>query len=383
MKNISNNTAKKKALIFALIVLAIITRAYAQDYAFKVLATNGNVNLKTSNKKIWSGSTLSPTDEVVVGANSYVGLMHKGGKTLEIKQAGSYKISDLNSKVGAANSSTSAKYASYVAGEMAKADRQDINKNHRKYMAITGSVERANPNTAFAYFAYPKDQHANPTMDVLNSIVTVRLYGSPLQEGIAKNKNFGIRILDFYGKVIYTQDIKADDKGEGLVQLDFSKMQYKGEPSFILEVTVKEAKEPSKERSVYNINLVSSDSKFQEVKKDAAEYSAEPSALNKMLEARIYEEAQLFLDAATCYEAAIAMEPNVDTYKIAYQDFIARNRMKLMARKDQSGKLELAPITINTNVKDEESYKDGANTPVEEPKTEEKPKKEKGTKKIK
>jgi hypothetical protein len=259
---------------------------------------------------------------------------------------------------------------------MAKADRQDINKNHRKYMAITGSVERANPNTAFAYFVHPKDQNTNLTMDLFNPTVSIRLYGTPLQEGIAKNKTFAIRITDFYGKIIFTQEIKADGNGEALAQLDFSKMQYKGEPSFILEVTVKEAKEPIKERSVYNINLVSNDAKFQEVKKDVAEYTAEPSALNKVLEARVYEESKLFLDAATCYEAAIAMEPNVDTYKIAYQDFLARNQMRLI----KDGK-DLKPITINTNVKEEESYKDGANTPTEEPKKEEKPKK--GNKKVK
>jgi len=375
MKNISNNTAKKKALIFALILIAIVIRANAQDYAFKVLATNGTVNLKAGNKRIWSGSTLAGTDEVVVGSNSYVGLMHKGGKTLEIKQAGSYKISDLSSKVSGNNSGTSAKYVSYVAGEMAKADRQDINKNHRKYMAITGSVERANPNTAFAYFAYPKDKLDNPTIDVINPLVMVRLYGTPLQDGIAKNKTFLVRITDFYNKEVFKQEVKADANGEGLVQIDFSKMQYKGDPSFILEVTVKEANEPAKERSKYAVNLILEGERYQTIKKAVAEYS-EASALNKIIEARIYEDEKFLLDASTCYEAAITMEPNVDTYKIAYQDFIARNQMKLV----KEGK-ELKPITINANVKDEENFKEGAGNSTEEPKKEEKTEKKHDKKK--
>ncbi|MDX1902951.1 MAG: hypothetical protein SFU27_02235 [Thermonemataceae bacterium] len=360
MKNSTNQT--KKHLFLAIIFLFIATvGANAQAYDFKVMATNGTVMLKNTKKRVWAGTTLSAADILEISSNSYVGLMHKGGKTMEIKQAGSYKISDLSAKVKGSNSSTSAKYVSYVAGEMSKADRQDINKNHRKYMAITGSVERATYNTACAYFLHENNGKA-AEVNLFNSAFTLRMYGNPVL-GVAQNKTFAVRILDFYNKVLWEGEAKGDDKGEAFLDIDFAKLNYKGDDFvFIVEVSVKDAKEQPSNRAKYNVTIVKEGEKYDNVKKALAELNQdnEQTALSKIVEAGIYEQEGFILDAATCYEKAIAMEPDVQTYQVAYQDFIARNRMKMIATKGADGKKELRPITINPEVKDTEILKEGA-----------------------
>jgi hypothetical protein len=366
MKNSNKQqSTKKKALLFVIVMITLALGANAQDYAFKVMATNGNVTLKATNKKIWAGSTLSATDEVVVGANSYIGLMHKGGKTLELKQAGSYKVSQLNSQVTSANSSNSAKYVNYVAGEMAKADRQDINKNHRKYMAVTGSVERATYSTALAYFLH--EQGGKPAeVNLFNPVATIRLYGNPILGNKAANKTFLVRVTDFRNKEVFKQEVKADEKGQAVVHIDFSKFPYKGEPTFVVESSVKEDKEPEANRAKYNITLLKEGEKYEAMKKAMVDFEGETSSLSKIIQAGIFEQEGLVLDAATCYEAAIAAEPTIQTFQIAYEDFIARNRMKLrLVENGADGKPELRPITINPDVKVEEAFKDDANN-VEE-----------------
>jgi len=41
-----------------------------------------------------------------------------------------------------------------------------------------------------------------------------------------------------------------------------------------------------------------------------------------------YEENKLFIDAITCYEQAIKMDPENPTYKDAYEEFLLRNKLK-------------------------------------------------------
>lgn len=371
MKNSDKQqTTRKKALLFVIVMIVLTLGANAQDYAFKVMATNGSVNLKAGNKRVWAGSTLGAADEVVVGANSYIGLMHKGGKTLEIKQAGSYKVSQLNSQVASTNSSTSAKYVNYVAGEMAKADRQDINKNHRKYMAVTGSVERATYSTALAYFLH--EQGGKPAeVNLFNPVATIRLYGNPILGNKVANKTFLVRVTDFRNKEVFKQEVKANEQGQALIIIDFSKFPYKGDPTFIVESSLEESKEPEANRAKYNLTLLKEGEKYEAVKKAMADFEGETSALSKVVQAGIFEQEGLILDAASCYEAAIAAEPNVETFRIAYDDFIARNRMKLLVTKGADGKPELRPITINPDVKDEDAFKEGVDAsevvkPVEE-----------------
>lgn len=357
--NKQQQSTRKKALLFVIVMITLVLGANAQEYAFKVLATNGNVTLKADKKKIWAGSTLAATDEIVVGANSYIGLMHKGGKTLEIKQAGTYKVSQLNSKVTAANSSNSAKYVNYVVGEMAKADRQDINKNHRKYMAVTGAVERATYSTALAYFLH--EEGGKPAeVNLFNPVAIVRLYGNPILGNRAAQKTFLVRVLDFRNKELFKQEVKANEEGQAVVTIDFSKFPYKGDPTFILESSVKEDREPEANRAKYNVTLLKEGEKYEAVKKAMADFEGETSALSKIVQAGIFEQEGLVLDAATCYEMAIAAEPDVQTFQIAYNDFIARNRMKMLVEKGTDGKPELRPITINPNANIEEVYKDEA-----------------------
>jgi hypothetical protein len=372
MKNISNNS-KKKALLFAIFLLMIAVGANAQNYAFKVLATSGSVNFKANNKRVWSGTELQPTDEVVVAGGSYLGLMHKNGKTVEIRQAGTYKMAELSSKVSSGNTTVSAKYASYVAGEMQKADKQDINKNHKKYMAVTGAVQRATRSTAYALFLHEENGEQVTGVKLFNPKATFHFYGNPLNE-VASNKTFLVRILSFRNVEFARMDVKGNERGEAVVDIDFSK--YGNHNDFIVEVSVKDSKnkEADKDRSRYDVTIVKGGTEYDNVKAALAEMdNTESTALSKLLEAGIYEKEGFILDALTCYEKAIAMQPDVQTFQIAYEDFLARHRMRLVPAQAGSSK-ELVPVTFNPNVKEEDLLRE-ANTNSEEPKKEDKSKK--------
>lgn len=349
MKNLAQ-LLKKTTLMLAFFLVALV--AYGQDEIFKVLASKGDVKLKATQKKLWGGSSLKKTDEIVIGSDSYIGLMHSSGRTVELKQPGTYKVSDLARKADVAGSTTTSKYVSYVASEMTKADKRDINQNHRKYMAMTGAVERAKPSANLAFFVH--EPTAKPQdLKVFGDKIIIHLYKNPIAEFSAVNKTYVVRVLDMKNKIVMEKQAVANDAGEALVEIDFSKFAQDGN-TFIIEPSVKEI--TAKDRELYTISIVRKGEEYERVKKAIAELQ-DNTALSKIVEAGIFEQEGFYLDALTSYEKAIAMEPNVDAFRVAYEDFLVRNRMKLYKDKDEYGKPALRPYQINPDVKDEDLMK--------------------------
>ena len=64
---------------------------------FKVITTQGNNNVTTngSTTPIVSGTRLNSGSSITVAENSYLGLIHISGKTLEVKQPGTYEVEQL------------------------------------------------------------------------------------------------------------------------------------------------------------------------------------------------------------------------------------------------------------------------------------------------
>src|SRR5437868_3052890 len=99
-----------------MLVFALITSfTFAQDYAFKVLANKGTNEVKTGDawQPLKTGASLKKTDEVKLGDNSYVGLVHVSGKPLEVKTAGAHKVSELEKSMSGGTSVLN-KYADFI-----------------------------------------------------------------------------------------------------------------------------------------------------------------------------------------------------------------------------------------------------------------------------
>jgi hypothetical protein len=134
---------KAKLLLFPLVYL-LSHVSFAQTEMFKVLASKGTNKVTTNNtewKPIKVGDKLTQQEKITLDENSYLALAHSNGKTIELKQKGTYEISKLSEELKAQNSGISKKYVDFVVGEMTN-QNEDIAKNRHKYMAVTGSVER-------------------------------------------------------------------------------------------------------------------------------------------------------------------------------------------------------------------------------------------------
>lgn len=286
--------------------------ATAQEYVFKVLVNKGDNKAKASGAEwqpVKTGSKLNNGDQIKVSEGAYLGLVHSSGKTIELKNADVYNVSDISSKISGTNSSVASKYADFVLSKMSSEGEEDINANHRNYMSVTGAVERATTSAALNVMM-------PSSVEVLNNEAIVR-WTEPKE---AAGKAYVVTLKNMFDETILTKETT-----ETSVTLNFDDPKLAKEKLVILKVSVKG--EAGMESGEYGIKRLSGqEAQTIEVNLNSLqqEVSGE-TALDKLILASFYEENNLLVDALTMYEQAIKMSPDVPEFKDAYAQFLIRN----------------------------------------------------------
>ncbi len=299
--------------------LACTNLLLAQD--FKVLHSYGDNTLKANKKKIFIGTLLKSSDVIVVGENSYINLMHeKTGKTLEIRQKGEYLLSKF--KIPAQGSSTFAKYGNFVLGEMTKAEKQNINKNHRKYMAMTGAVSRERKAIAMDKTIPMLVPPESENVYLFGNSATIAWIG---EEG----KKYNIRIKTLSGETVALLEVTKPK-----FTFDFSLLKKDKNGSGNYEVIVYEAENENVKGS-FSISLLEARNKSN-IEKEIKDFRPE-TAMDYLILARFFEENKLLFDALSCYEKALEIQ-NDELIKTTYMEFLVRNRMGYTYEENQEKK---------------------------------------------
>jgi len=128
---------KNVKILAVLGFLSVTWLAHGQDYTFRVLANKGANEVKSGDswQPLKTGAQLKIGDELKISDNSSVGLVHKSGKPLEVKQAKTYTIAELDQKVGSGGSSVLNKYTDFILSS----NSAEAKKNR---LSATGAVHR-------------------------------------------------------------------------------------------------------------------------------------------------------------------------------------------------------------------------------------------------
>ena len=299
---------------FSLVVF-IATPISAQDYVFKVLANKGGNTVKVADRPadwepIRTGATLNGNDELRVSENSYIGLVHASGKTVELKNEGNYYVRDLAAKLGNSKSSVASKYANFVINKMTSSDDEDINKNHREYLTVTGAVERS-------VLDAPISLKIPSSVEVLNKEALIRW---DLVDGA---NTYVFTVKNMYDEVILTKELN-----EAHILLELTKAPFNTEELVIVNVSVKDNnKMYSGNYGIKRLTGVDADPILKELEQLSVSLKEE-SSLNKLILATFFEENNLLIDALMNYEKAVQLSPEVEQFSIAYELFTKRNGLE-------------------------------------------------------
>lgn len=284
----------------------------AQEYVFKVLANKGGNTVKIADhstdwQPIRTGATLNSNDELRISENSYIGLVHASGKTVELKNEGNYYVRDLAAKLGNSKSSIASKYANFVINKMTSDADEDINKNHREHLTVTGAVERS-------VLDAPISLKMPSSVEVLNKEALIRW------DDVEDADRYVFTVKNMYDEVILTQELN-----QAHILLELTKAPFNTEELIIVNVRVKgNDKLYSGNYGIKRLTGVDADPILKELEQLSASLKEE-SSLNKLILATFFEENNLLIDALMNYEKAIQLSPDVEQFSIAYELFAKRN----------------------------------------------------------
>ncbi|MBS1486493.1 MAG: hypothetical protein JST43_02795 [Bacteroidetes bacterium] len=284
--------------------LVIFSSAQAQDYTFRVLANKGANEVKSGDswQPIKTGAQLKKGDELKITENASVGLVHVTGKPMEVKQPGNYKVDDLASKVGS-GASVLNKYTDFILSS----NSAEAKKNR---LSATGAVHRGMEDIKVFL---PESQFGQ----VYDPVVIVNW------ESSKATSPYVVSVKNMFGDVL-----SETETPEKIAQIDLSDPKYSKEIPVLVEVR---SKADNKSNSAsHAITRITGD-RYNDIKKqldtDLADLKEE-TAFNEYLKASVFEERKLLIDAISCYEKAMKLDPQNPTYKEGYEEFLFRNKLK-------------------------------------------------------
>ncbi|NQZ76521.1 MAG: hypothetical protein HRT61_10490 [Ekhidna sp.] len=306
----------RKFVSIAITVMLVFVAGVAngQGYTFRVLANNGQNQVKKEGAAaavaLKTGSTLNDGDELIASQGAYIGLMHKSGKTLEVRTPGTKKVAELAKMVNTKSASVSSRYAKFLSNKMNEKEQP----NYRARLNATGAVSRALAGDEQIQVLIPSEDAS-----VLGDNAILNWY---TPEGMEEN-TFVVTVKNIFDEEIMKQEVSGNN-----IELDFTQEQMKNEEGlWIINVRAKE-----------NLDVSSGDIAIKRPE-DPAQYAEglsslkaevdESSPLNKVIYASFYEENGLIVDALTAIEEAIKMNPEVEDFKIIKKDIIERNGIKV------------------------------------------------------
>lgn len=266
---------------------------YGQKPAFKVLVNSGKNEFKS--KAGWQpvkvGLALSSTDELKVGDNSYLGLVHVNGKSVELRKPGPYKVSDLSNEATKV-STVIDKYTDFVISS---------NATRKNTLAATGAVSRG-PKELWVY--------APKKVSLFNNYFIV--------DWAEENSSppFSINMTNMFEDEIFKQEYQ---QSKARVDLKGPMEQY-----YLLEVSGNGVRKKSEK---YTITPLTEKERAQIAAdlKQLGLNTQNDNALDKLRLAAFFEEKNLLMDAATAHIQAIQLNPDIKDFTEAYDKFKSRN----------------------------------------------------------
>lgn len=202
---------KKTVSLFTILTL-FVAAAVAQNHVFRILATKGEN--KVQQGSAWTsmntGSKVYKGNKVQITEGGYAGLMHKSGKTIELKTPGTFDITELETKLSTKSANFAEKYAKFALNDLNGDDSYKTSYN------VTGSVERGDSDAEFI---------ANSEMTLIKN-VPITLSWIEGKQGVVFSDDMEIRIINLFDEVLYRapvtdkhytslnipENIKAQDK---------------------------------------------------------------------------------------------------------------------------------------------------------------------------
>lgn len=313
--SIINSKFKNRLTIFISMFLVAFTlnsniSLTAANADFNVITTKGETQVKRVSGKDWenikSGDKLFTDDQVKIGNNGYLGLLHSTGAALELNKSGNYTVKKLVSQATSQKSDVTKKFTKYLVEELKGSDDVLNSGDYRKKMKNLGAVERAMDKGAMAIQGgIPLNTYS---IDNLIKFTWKKIDG-------ANDYTFNFKNSD--GKIILTKSVNGTS-----LDLDIKSMNLKSDECYFWYVSANNIN--SEEYCLFNYNTNDKTQIENDLKTIETEIGTENTAMLSMVKASYYEDKNITYKANEEYLNAINNAPDNSNYKVLYAKFLVK-----------------------------------------------------------
>lgn len=299
----------KRSIIFLVVLVMGISAVFSQEEVFKVLVMKGGNQVFRGGKwlPLATSAKIYRNEKIKVVDGGYLGLVNPAGKTTELPAAGVYDANALSLKLTAGNNSFVKKYANSLATDFSNSKVWGEQKTR---MDVTGSVERGGGVQPVLLFM--------PAMTKLyEDNLTIKWFSNKWAD-----KNYSFTIKKIFADTIF-ETIVPDTT----LTLSLAELRLEPGQVYAITIAIKGVDKSYSNPMIIKVpNIAERDTVTKELSQMMADMG-EPNAMDQLIIATYFEKNQMYTSAMIAYNKAIAMQPNIDYYKEAYQDFIDRNKI--------------------------------------------------------
>ncbi len=292
----------KHFLTVALIFL-VVSVSEGQEVSFRLLLHSGEVRVHHGMelKDPVAGLLIYPGEHVVIGNRGYMALVHVSGSILELKESGTYKISDLEKMAESADAYPYAmQYAEFTSFHMTPETKKN------RLVASAYQVRSEVPSTHRIRIYIPS------AVKVLNDQVFLRWES-------VQNGNFDMVIRDIQDKELLRKKVTENE-----TFLDMSHESLINAKILLVHIEVEGASEVSSD--TYALKRLSDTDRIQ-LEEEVRDVASGVNPAELLILAGFYESKNLLADAQMCYYKALKLAPNIRGYRDAYDEFLLRNHL--------------------------------------------------------
>ncbi len=309
-------------LAVAAMFLFTHSNVFAQASSVRVMTARNSTFSSDGNewKSLRCGVQLQDKDKIKVEAGGMAILVHSSGKTIEVKSAGSFSVSDLSAKAQSGKG-VAGKFAGYVMDELTKGDKKDA--RFQQNMMFTGATSKMSNSSKKLCLDSPN------FTNFLGRKVTLAWRfcdNTPKFETADKSQT-----ADANNTVIVTitDSLDAPVREETIDGTIYSFDANTLEKGKLYKWSVHLKSKPRVQISDNTFRIVK-DSEAKQIEAEAktiVKELGEDSAWSDIVTASMYEQNKLYGLALVKYKAALKRDPSVPEYQKLYAKCLERAGM--------------------------------------------------------
>ncbi len=307
----------KNMFYLLIIVFFAVSVSTTAKEEFTVFAVKGNSQFKHESKgdysKLKTGVLLNNTDLVKLENGDYLSLLHKSGRTIELKRKGEYSIARLSETIKNSKADLNSKVASFVVNQLKSSQNILSNEDYRKSMKVTGAVERSSTTKQAGDAIALK---VPLKFSTLSNTITCKWSSSKTDE------TFKFVLYDRFDGEVFTKEIIGNS-----FELDLNSLKLEPDNYYFWSVSDANNTNVSEKACFMALSPMKLKSINESIEMLKSEMDNPESAVNLFLIGGFYEQNNMIEEAMNYYKKAVVAEPEVQDYNNYLTVFLERNNI--------------------------------------------------------